>query len=892
MIYKKCIMTIAKNGATLDEDIYLYRLDKNIELHFTIVNNKYKFDKSDLNNIIAQTNAAYFQVRLYKNADIKYTFAIQPTQDGVAILTITDDLIDDPIEVGEYDFQISLLDEDKTSMISMPIVSKQLHVCEPLVSEDATMGKAVLGLSKLAKGEIKNAFDSEGNYIREIHQDGEIISASTFNKFEEALETNTKAIKNGTGGGGTGTSYDDTQIKNDIKTLKDSQINLVEDETSMEGIKDNEYPTLTTTDKTLIGSINEVNAQYKDIAKQINKFHLKIYSEDGVEHTLTISDNNELLLDGNKISQNTEKLEDLLENRILVWHDEFNENSLNNQNWNIQVEGDDETHRNNEVQAYLKNNVSIDTINKNLVITAKKETYTGKSNISGQGVQTKTYNWTSGSINTNNKMEFLYGRLEMRAKLPCVAGTWPAFWLLNHLFPNGFYDKSWAVGGEIDIFEQYNTKQEVTVNLWQPTGNGCSSLGAASYSCNPAEWHIYAFEWTENKMEVFVDGNSYKTYDTSNITCDYNGETYYPYKMAQQIKLNMALGSTAGSCSDDTNGAEYRIDWIRLYAPENYQNEISPTTITLNETNINITSLDDKKYLMPTVSPIEATNQTIIWQSSNNNIATVSDGCITPIKNGNCTINAICNTKIANCNITVNIDETSYDPTDSIIYQILGKDYDENTMTIAPKIGTTVLNLSRATHVSNIKEYTGVSNNYLDTGINCKSQNNYPTDNTNNNYKNYKLPMDLDSLVDYKRSDNWTIEVVISNLINSKPIPSGKSPENIFYLVSDTSWKGFYFKYIGDGQYQATPDGGGESIGFHPENFNVLALSCNTNGSCKFYINGIKEYSFNLPNDCNSISYLGDTAAYFYEARTYNKTLSDTIILNNYNKYVAEYTNS
>ena len=220
MIYKNCIMTIAKNGATLDEDIYLYRLDKNIELHFTIVNNKYKFDKSDLNNIIAQTQAAYFQVRLYKNADIKYTFTIQPTDAGKAILKITDDLIDDPIEVGEYDFQISLLDADKTSMISMPIVTKQLHVCEPLVSDTAVMGKAVLGLSKAANGEIKNAFDSQGNYIREIHSDGEIISAQMFNKFEEALEANTKAIKAGTGGGGTGKPYDDTAIKADIAELK------------------------------------------------------------------------------------------------------------------------------------------------------------------------------------------------------------------------------------------------------------------------------------------------------------------------------------------------------------------------------------------------------------------------------------------------------------------------------------------------------------------------------------------------------------------------------------------------------------------------------------------------------------------------------------------------
>lgn len=215
MIYKKCVMTIDKNKATLDEDIYLYRLDKNIELYFTIVNNKYRFNKGDMNNIILITNASFFQVRLYKNAEIKYTFAIQPTDGGQAILTITDDLIDDPIETGDYDFQISLLDEEKTSMISMPIVSKQLHVCEPLVSDDATMGKAILGLSKLATGEIKNAFDSEGNYIREIHKDGDILSASIINKFEEALETNTKAIK-----AGTGKAYDDTAIKADITELK------------------------------------------------------------------------------------------------------------------------------------------------------------------------------------------------------------------------------------------------------------------------------------------------------------------------------------------------------------------------------------------------------------------------------------------------------------------------------------------------------------------------------------------------------------------------------------------------------------------------------------------------------------------------------------------------
>jgi hypothetical protein len=218
-------MTINKNNATLDEDIYLFRLDKNIELHFSIVNNRYKFDKSDLNNIIAQTNAAYFQIRLYRSDEIKYTFAIQPTQDGVAVLTITDDLINDPIEVGEYDFQISLLDADKTSMISMPIVKQQLHVCEPLVDNQAIMGRAVLGLSSLASGEIKNAFDSEGNYIREIHNDGDILSAQLINKFEEALDTNTKASKDLATKKyvDDGINYDNKQINNKIVAMNISK---------------------------------------------------------------------------------------------------------------------------------------------------------------------------------------------------------------------------------------------------------------------------------------------------------------------------------------------------------------------------------------------------------------------------------------------------------------------------------------------------------------------------------------------------------------------------------------------------------------------------------------------------------------------------------------------
>ena len=57
-------------------------------------------------------------------------------------------------------------------------------------------------------------------------------------------------------------------MKNDIQTIKDNQIIIVEDDTFMEGISDTEYDSLETNDKTLIGSINEVNTQCKDLANK------------------------------------------------------------------------------------------------------------------------------------------------------------------------------------------------------------------------------------------------------------------------------------------------------------------------------------------------------------------------------------------------------------------------------------------------------------------------------------------------------------------------------------------------------------------------------------------------------------------------------------------------
>ena len=113
-----------------------------------------------------------------------------------------------------------------------------------------------MGIEIIGKLTQKNNGDFKLVDLEDVDYDG------TGKNAKQELEKKIEEAKNSS------TPYDDSAIKKDIQTLKDNEVTLVKDETSMEGIKDNEYPTLTTQDKTLIGSINEVNAQCKDIVNQ------------------------------------------------------------------------------------------------------------------------------------------------------------------------------------------------------------------------------------------------------------------------------------------------------------------------------------------------------------------------------------------------------------------------------------------------------------------------------------------------------------------------------------------------------------------------------------------------------------------------------------------------
>lgn len=75
------------------------------------------------------------------------------------------------------------------------------------------------------------------------------------------------------------------------------------------------------------------------------------------------------------------------------------------------------------------------------------------------------------------------------------------------------------------------------------------------------------------------------------------------------------------------------------------------TGITLNQSTGEITAIGDTLTLIPTVTPLDTTD-TITWASSDDTVATVSNGVVTTVGVGTATITASCGIYSASCTIT------------------------------------------------------------------------------------------------------------------------------------------------------------------------------------------------------------------------------------------------
>lgn len=345
-------------------------------------------------------------------------------------------------------------------------------------------------------------------------------------------------------------------------------------------------------------------------------------------------------------------LDGLLKNRLLVWHDEFDGQTLDTTKWRYA------THNSggSEQQAYTvgrTENVRLE--NSNLILEARKDGY-----VDG-------WTWSSGRIDTSGLAGFKYGRLEAKLKYDVVPGAFPAFWTIGTCayYPTGTdvhgVHKSkgtqWAQNGEIDMFEGRGGKGEIGQGGWynQDDGKGNLSMEFSNRAIDASQYHVYAVEWTETSIVAYIDDIETGRKDISDIVS---------WQRPQYIILNMAVGSTGGYPADDCTSMKMEVDWVRVYAPVGVTEKTEVQSITLSQNNLSFNMGDDPIDVYYTVNPSTAWDNNVNYESSNTNVATVYGSRIYPIGTGNCVITArATNGVTATINVTVaestNINSTS-----------------------------------------------------------------------------------------------------------------------------------------------------------------------------------------------------------------------------------------
>lgn len=242
------------------------------------------------------------------------------------------------------------------------------------------------------------------------------------------------------------------------------------------------------------------------------------------------------------------------------WIERFDGDGVNWDNWTAQTQAN----FNNEVQCYTDDDSSparnYDVSDGTLKIIARR----GGVDCPGLGGQFKS--WTSGRLNSKDKREFLFGRIEARIRFHNLeGGTWPAFWMLENRIAEqpiaGDGDNvGWPNPGasEIDVWEWFaNEPESYIINFFNTGGFGCGFKQTHPYAGGAPdvlEWHTYAMEWTADGIDFFMDND---------LVASYNLQSCAVYEEPMFVLLNVAMGGNLGGAIDpELNEAILEVDYV------------------------------------------------------------------------------------------------------------------------------------------------------------------------------------------------------------------------------------------------------------------------------------------------------------------------------------------
>lgn len=223
--------------------------------------------------------------------------------------------------------------------------------------------------------------------------------------------------------------------------------------------------------------------------------------------------------------------------------------------------------RNEELQWYQRDNANIkDGI---LIIEGREESIENKNydlNSSDWKKNREFARYTSSSINTNGKIEFHYGIVEVRAKIDTAQGMWPAIWTLGT-------SKGWPANGEIDIMEYYLVDGEPTIlanaawahpelrAAWDDVKIPFSKFLAEDPDW-PEKFHIWKMDWNEDYIRLYLDEELLNEIDLAETL---NPDGFNPFQQSHYLLLNLAIGSSGGDPSHTKFPKKYEIDYVRIF---------------------------------------------------------------------------------------------------------------------------------------------------------------------------------------------------------------------------------------------------------------------------------------------------------------------------------------
>ena len=238
----------------------------------------------------------------------------------------------------------------------------------------------------------------------------------------------------------------------------------------------------------------------------------------------------------------------------LVWADEFNSTTLS-EDWIFEL-GDGCPDLcgwgNQELQYYKKENTSL--ADGKLIITAKRETTSGKS-------------YSSSRLITKGKKSFTYGRIDIRAILPKGQGLWPALWMLGE----NIDAVGWPKSGEIDIMEMVggdiDDRDRTTHGTvhWDNAGSYANYGGSTKLSTGKFndEYHVFSIDWDPEKIVWLLDGEEFHVIDITPAGLD---EFHKPMFFI----FNVAVGGIWPGSPDGSTvfPQEMKVDYVRVFQKE------------------------------------------------------------------------------------------------------------------------------------------------------------------------------------------------------------------------------------------------------------------------------------------------------------------------------------